>query len=237
MRQKYGEIMTSNKEVLDYLQGLEPFPEVNISTNDIILQDQNPSVVKLHNRSTKELACFEIIGQTPNSSGTPFLGFPSWLKIAVAIETLLDLEDVSLDELVGRLKATEERLNRSKGRGGGGSGSGGAGKEIDGKLYFTEEQVIARLASRLNINADRLAARDKTSSGLRKRRDVDGRGKERGKDMRSGPPKGGGGGEDDNAYHYCGKAGHWKWECRKKKRDEEKAAAAAAAYQPQANLA
>jgi len=79
MRQKYGEIMTSNKEVS--LQGLEPFPEVNISTNDIILQDQNPSVVKLHNRSTKELACFEIIGQTPNSSGTPFSGFPSWLKV------------------------------------------------------------------------------------------------------------------------------------------------------------
>lgn len=79
MRQKYGELMTSNKEVLDSLQGLEPFPEVNISTNNIILQDQNPSVVKLHNRSTKELACFEIIGQTSNSSGTS--GFPSWLKV------------------------------------------------------------------------------------------------------------------------------------------------------------
>ena len=81
MRQKYGEIMTSNKKVLYLLQGLEAFPEVNISTKDIILQDQNPSVVKLQNRSTKELACFEIIGQTPNSSGTPFSGFPSWLKV------------------------------------------------------------------------------------------------------------------------------------------------------------
>ena len=81
LRQKYGEIMTSNKKVLYLLQGLEAFPEVNISTNDIILQDQNLSVVKLQNRSTKELACFEIIGQTPNSSGTPFSGFPSWLKV------------------------------------------------------------------------------------------------------------------------------------------------------------
>jgi hypothetical protein len=129
-------------------------------------------------------------------------------QIAVAIETLLDLEDVSLDELVGRLKATEERLNRSKGRGGGGSGGGGAGKEIDGKLYFTEEQVIARLASRLNINSDGSAARDKASSGPGKRRDTGCRGKERGKETRSGPPKGGGAGEDDNACHYCGKTGH-----------------------------
>jgi hypothetical protein len=155
-------------------------------------------------------------------------------QIAVAIETLLDLEDVSLDELVGRIKATEERLNRSKGRGGGGSGGGAAGKEIDGKLYFTEEQVIARLASRLNIDGS--AARGKASSGPGKRRGDVGRGKERGKDARSGPPKGGNGGEDDEACHYCGKMGHWKRECRKKKRDEEKAAAAAA-KQPQANLA
>jgi hypothetical protein len=81
MRQKYGEIMTSNKKVQYLLQGLEAFPEVNISTDDIILQDQSPSVVRLQNRSTKELACFEIIGQMTNSSGTLFSGFPSWLKV------------------------------------------------------------------------------------------------------------------------------------------------------------
>jgi hypothetical protein len=137
-------------------------------------------------------------------------------QIAVAIETLLDLEDVSLDELVGRLKATKERLNHSKRRGGGGSGGSSTEKEIDGKLYFTEEQVIAHLASRLNIDGS--AARGKTSSGPGKRRGDVGRGK----DARSGPPKGGDGGEDDEAYHYCGKIGTRKRDCRKKKRDEEK---------------
>ena len=65
---------------------------------------------------------------------------------------------MSLDELVGRLKATEERLDCTKGKGGGISGSSGASKEIDGKLYFTEEQVNTRLASCLNINADGSAA-------------------------------------------------------------------------------
>ena len=139
----------------------------------------------------------------------------------MAIETLLDLEAVSLEELVGRLKATEERFDRGKGKGGGGSSSGGIGKEIDGKLYFTEEQVIAHLVSRLNINADGSAARGKAPVGSSKRRGGRGRDKERGKETLSGPPKGGHGGEvDDDACRYCGKTGHWIRECRKKKRDE-----------------
>ena len=60
-------------------------------------------------------------------------------QITVAIKTLLDLWAVSLDELVGRLKATEERLDCTKGKDGAGSSSSGASKEIDGKLSFTEE--------------------------------------------------------------------------------------------------
>ena len=103
--------------------------------------------------------------------------------------SLLDLEAVSLEELVGRLKAVEERLDRGRGKGGGGSGGGGVGKEIDGKLYFTEEQVMARLASRLNLNSDGSAGRVKAPAGSGKRRPGTGRDKKRGKEMRSGPPK------------------------------------------------
>jgi len=105
MRQKYGELMTSNKEVLDSLQGLEPFPEVNISTNNIILQDQNPSVVKLHNRSTKELACFEIIGQTSNSSGTS--GFPSWLKVSPAVGIISPGQSVEVALQHGQIRSQD----------------------------------------------------------------------------------------------------------------------------------
>jgi hypothetical protein len=73
-------------------------------------------------------------------------------QIAVATETLLHLEEVSLDELVARLKATEERMDHAKAKGGVGLSAGG--KEINDKLYFTEEQVIAHLASYLNLNTD-----------------------------------------------------------------------------------
>lgn len=51
--------------------------------------------------------------------------------IVVAIETLLDLKVVSLDELVGQLKVTKQYLDHTKGRGG--------DKEIDVKLHFTKE--------------------------------------------------------------------------------------------------
>ncbi|CAD6250557.1 unnamed protein product [Miscanthus lutarioriparius] len=155
-------------------------------------------------------------------------------QITASIETLLDLEAVSLEELVGRLKAVEESLDRRRGRGGA-SGNGGAGKEIDGKLYFTEEQMVARFASRLNLNNDGPGAHGRAQSGSGARRGGGGRGRGRGRGQpRSGPSKGGNSGNgDDDACHYCGKSGHWKRECRKKKRDEEKAAAS----QPQANLA
>jgi hypothetical protein len=81
MREKYGEIMSSNKKVLHLLQGLEAFPEANISTDNIILQDQTPYVLKLQNRNIEDTACFEIIGEAPNSSGTHIAGFPTWLKV------------------------------------------------------------------------------------------------------------------------------------------------------------
>jgi hypothetical protein len=97
-------------------------------------------------------------------------------QIVVAIETLLDLEEVSLDELVGRLKATEERMDRMKAKGGVGPSAGG--KEINGKLYFTEEQVIARFASRLNLNTDGSGTRDRAQAGPSGHRG--GRGRDRG---------------------------------------------------------
>uniref|UniRef100_J3LCV2 Inositol polyphosphate-related phosphatase domain-containing protein n=2 Tax=Oryza brachyantha TaxID=4533 RepID=J3LCV2_ORYBR len=85
MRQKYGELISSNNKVVHLLQGLEAFPEVNINNTDIILQDRNPSAMKFQNRSMKATACFEIIGQAPNLSSTHFSAFPTWLKVSPSI--------------------------------------------------------------------------------------------------------------------------------------------------------
>jgi hypothetical protein len=109
-------------------------------------------------------------------------------QIAVAIETLLDLEEVSLDELVGRLKATEERMDRTKAKGGVEPSAGG--KEINGKLYFTEEQVIACLTSRLNLSTDGSGTRGRAQAGPSGHRGRRGHGRWHSKDAHSA--KGGG---------------------------------------------
>jgi len=153
LRQKYGEIMTSNKKVLYLLQGLEAFPEVNISTKDIILQDQNPSVVKLQNRSTKELACFEIIGQTPNSSGTPFSGFPSWLKVSPAVGIISPGQSADVTLQHGQLRS-QDYLTSTSGN------SPGAGQEKDATLLVMVTGVYSTAVRDHKIHLQHQTRRD-----------------------------------------------------------------------------
>jgi hypothetical protein len=56
----------------------------------------------------------------------------------MAIKTLLDIKTLSIKELIGRLKAVEERYNlRSGSRGGASTG-----------LNLTEDELVARIMSR-----------------------------------------------------------------------------------------
>jgi hypothetical protein len=144
---------------------------------------------------------------------------PKFEQIATSIETLLDLESISVDELVGRLKPTEERINRN---GGGTIAS----------LHLTEDELIAKITSRLKIagggNTDQQKAA--SSSGGNH-----GRGRCRGRGKNSDGHGGGDGGNTgrggnsvaNDECRYCGKRGHWVRECRKKKRDEQAHAAQA----------
>lgn len=58
----------------------------------------------------------------------------------MAIETLLDLDQISVEELIGRLKAAEERYGLT-------SGGGGA----TASLNLTEDELVAKVMSRLQI--------------------------------------------------------------------------------------
>jgi hypothetical protein len=63
---------------------------------------------------------------------------PRYDQIVASIETLLDLTDISLDELIGRLKPVEEKMNRGD-------------KESEARLNLTEDELVARVSSRLKV--------------------------------------------------------------------------------------
>jgi hypothetical protein len=151
---------------------------------------------------------------------------PKFEQIVTSIETLCDLDTITVDELIGRLKPSEERMNRNQ------------GKSV-ASLNLTEDELVALLSSRLRMTGNGGGDRHKeSSSGDGKR----GRGRGRGRGSSSGGRGGGRGGGDTgdrgggnagrgngegndgvakDECRYCGKKGHWAHECKKKKRDEE----------------
>jgi hypothetical protein len=140
---------------------------------------------------------------------------PKFDQIAASIETLLDPANVSLDELTGRLKPVEEKMNRDR-------------KEAVGKLNLMEDELVALLSSWLKATGSNSPGSSKEGSSGSKR--VRGRGKNNasrgctatGGRASSGGGHGSGGGDiAGNQCRYCSKKGHWARECKKKKQHEQ----------------
>lgn len=156
-----------------------------------------------------------------------------YYQIAMSIETCLDPGDMSVEELIGRLKSAKERHD--------------LGASV-ARLNLTEDELVARVAARMNLSGEASSGVNRGTSLSQKR----GRGRGHGGGgSRGGGPRppwarggndgyagrtGGGNSEpvDDNQCKYCGKTGHWVRECRKKKKDMAAAAAAHSAHTAQA---
>ncbi|KZV37306.1 hypothetical protein F511_16455 [Dorcoceras hygrometricum] len=89
-RQVFGEIIRSNEKIKRILEELSKVPEAIVSTNNIILQNQDPSILRITNKSKKNTAIFEICceglatikdGQASNHCPRGCFGFPQWLQV------------------------------------------------------------------------------------------------------------------------------------------------------------
>lgn len=93
-RQEFGEIIETDEKIRSLLDEFSNVPETVVSTNNIILQNQDTSILRITNKSEKYKATFEIIceGQSTikdDGSASDFcprgaFGFPHWLQVQPA---------------------------------------------------------------------------------------------------------------------------------------------------------
>lgn len=90
-RQEFGEILGSNQKIKGFQKELCKIPETIISTNNIILQNQDTMILRITNKCSDNNAFFEIIceGQSTfmedqkasNHQSRGSFGFPRWLEV------------------------------------------------------------------------------------------------------------------------------------------------------------
>ncbi|KAF8388653.1 hypothetical protein HHK36_027330 [Tetracentron sinense] len=89
-RQEFGEIIGSDKKIKSLLEKLCDVPETTVSTNNIILQNHDTSILRITNKCRKDKAIFEIIcqgqstikedGQASDHRPRGAFGFPQWVE-------------------------------------------------------------------------------------------------------------------------------------------------------------
>ncbi|KAJ0256144.1 Type II inositol polyphosphate 5-phosphatase 15 [Hirschfeldia incana] len=91
-RQELGNIMNTNKKIKVMLGELSKVPETVVSTNNIILQNHDSTILRITNKSEKHIAFFKLIsegqsiieedGQAHDHRARGSFGFPQWLEVS-----------------------------------------------------------------------------------------------------------------------------------------------------------
>ncbi|XP_074281301.1 type I inositol polyphosphate 5-phosphatase 12-like isoform X2 [Silene latifolia] len=93
-REEFGDIMNSSKEVKNLLKGFSEVPEISISSDSIVLQNQETCSLHISNKSNSDKAAFRIIcegqypvyddGKASEIRHKASFGFPTWLEVTPA---------------------------------------------------------------------------------------------------------------------------------------------------------
>uniref|UniRef100_A0A1J3CCH6 Type II inositol 1,4,5-trisphosphate 5-phosphatase FRA3 n=1 Tax=Noccaea caerulescens TaxID=107243 RepID=A0A1J3CCH6_NOCCA len=91
-RQEFGNVINTNKKIRVMLGELSKVPETIVSTNNIILQNHDSTILRVTNKSEKHIAFFKIIcegqsnieedGQAHDHRARGSFGFPQWLEVS-----------------------------------------------------------------------------------------------------------------------------------------------------------
>ena len=91
-RKEFGDIIKSNEKVRSIFEELLYVPETIVSTNSIVLQNQESSVLCITNKCVKDVATFKIISEGQSSIKNEgdqrdylprgAFGFPRWLEVS-----------------------------------------------------------------------------------------------------------------------------------------------------------
>ncbi|CAN6334582.1 unnamed protein product [Urochloa humidicola] len=117
-------------------------------------------------------------------------------QIALAMETVLDLSELTIEDVTGRLKAVDNH----------GEEDPPGGINIGGRLYLSEEQWHTR--ERRKKKEEKSACRS-------------GRSRKKTKTPRDGAGSGTDSECEDDTCHRCGKTGHWARDCKEPRRGEQ----------------
>jgi hypothetical protein len=159
---------------------------------------------------------------------------PEYLEqVAVAAETLLDLNTVTVEEVTGRLRAVEQRRRKKS----------TPTVDSQGRLLLTQEEWMAKWkisgASGDKGSSSGAGGSGGGSGGNRRPGASCGRGRGNSGSARQavGPADGLGPAKKTDKCRYCGKKGHWTKECRSRLRDEAHLAQAEEEEEPMLNVA